>query len=992
MAVKTISENPTIVDTILIDIQTTDTDGNPITPYRVDQVVIYFVQRSFTSGEYKTYKENVNGQEMTVYYTDAIPVKTFGDGAENPAWLSTDPSDAYIESVPFDEEGVAQTGVFRVTWNPLLENTMPLEGDYMICWKWTPLPASPRQSAHISFIIYGDQQATTAIPSHISPPGKYEALLNQYTPYVFRGELASNDMSPSVLSRLNSAVGKGYNTLEDLVNQILDLIDANATHEALLPYLANLFKHKLWSDDPALWRRQIKRAMALNKKKGTLSGLIEALASAGITLNKLTRYWQIVSSSMWTESFVVGDSTTFTLAKTAILPPDSNFSVSLRGVGEEEYTPLSLNYVSFANVGNETVMTWVGSILSSSAITLVPGDIILVTYKYAPIISQTIEDYIKSLPLMDTRDETTFIYPPKNWNVHLIADDDVLFDLVIPQRHPFAPPVIWGKVRTEFAYSENIFNMDEYNGSVRDSNLPCDIDRTFIDTCSACQSSSISLDLEFEDISNDRITEAEEIIRGYIPFHAQVRAINYSSAINEYMPPPTEDVEILIHKVQNDYMVIGQGDFNRLIPNLESDVGQFLRNELSTAATAASGTATGFNNEVVLYSPGVRFDYLNVLTNNLLEILSGTNIGEYTLNVTDIGSSVIAINQSSPDSIPFPLDTAAFTFRLSNKLWTDAAASIEQADLFTFSDDNINFTLTTILTEVNSVTPWKITINSGIYAGSYNIYDVLPNNTLVLSGWSGIVNASGLSYSLTRNDNTVVFSSYTGKMTVTRRGKITTEELESWGIIEGDWILYSGTQYQIVGFADSNKTQPYIFGYTSGNAAGITITIYRRLLDNTIGYVDVRGMYIITTPDYEALLQVQDGSNPPATPVEISSFMGNYLVQIGSQYYAITGWDGQTITIEGPKTTWGLIGTSVSFSLINYIVTSPIIAYDGAEFSEGVDRRGNEAINITTSMVGMPLDALNNPDGIIESVKAEEAIGFTITNRKGKTIEGTIQC
>jgi hypothetical protein len=534
--------------------------------------------------------------------------------------------------------------------------------------------------------------------------------------------------------------------------------------------------------------------------------------------------------------------------------------------------------------------------------------------------------------------------------------------------------------------------MDEYNGSVRDSNLPCDIDRTFIDTCSACQSSSISLDLEFEDISNDRITEAEEIIRGYIPFHAQVRAINYSSAINEYMPPPTEDVEILIHKVQNDYMVIGQGDFNRLIPNLESDVGQFLRNELSTAATAASGTATGFNNEVVLYSPGVRFDYLNVLTNNLLEILSGTNIGEYTLNVTDIGSSVIAINQSSPDSIPFPLDTAAFTFRLSNKLWTDAAASIEQADLFTFSDDNINFTLTTILTEVNSVTPWKITINSGIYAGSYNIYDVLPNNTLVLSGWSGIVNASGLSYSLTRNDNTVVFSSYTGKMTVTRRGKITTEELESWGIIEGDWILYSGTQYQIVGFADSNKTQPYIFGYTSGNAAGITITIYRRLLDNTIGYVDVRGMYIITTPDYEALLQVQDGSNPPATPVEISSFMGNYLVQIGSQYYAITGWDGQTITIEGPKTTWGLIGTSVSFSLINYIVTSPIIAYDGAEFSEGVDRRGNEAINITTSMVGMPLDALNNPDGIIESVKAEEAIGFTITNRKGKTIEGTIQC
>lgn len=995
MAVKTIDENPTIIDTIQIDIQTTDASGNPISPYRVDQVVIYFVQRSFTSGDYKTYKENINGKELTVYYTDSIPVKTYGDGSDNPAWSSLSSDEGFITPVPFNDDDEAQTGVFRVTWNPLAGDNMAMEGDYMICWKWTPLIASPKQSAHISFIVYGSQNATTVMPSHVTPSGKYEELLNQYTPDVFKNTLSSNDISPSVLARFNGAVGKGYETLETLVNQILDLIDANATHEFLLPYLANLFKHKLWSNDPALWRRQIKRAIALNKKKGTLSGLEEALNSAGITLNKLTKYWQIVSPSTWTESFVVEEEgqTTFELSKTALLPIDSlNFEISLRGTGESEYLPLNLNYVTFSNANNVTTMVWTGNLLSSSPITLIPGDIILVTYKVSPVINQTIESYIRSLPLMDTRDETKFTYPPKNWNVHLIAEDDVLFDSVIPQRHPFSPLVMWGKVRTEFAYSENIYNMDEYNGSIRDSNYPCDIDRNFIDVCSACQSSSISLDLELEDISNDRLTEATEIVNSYIPFHTQIHSISYGSAVNEYFPPAVEDIEVLVQMSLNDYVVIGQSDFNRLIPDLNSNVGQFLRNQLSSSTTAASGTATGFNSDIVLFSPGITFNKLNILSNNLLEILSGTNTGTYQVDETEVGTGVIPIIQGSPSSIPSPLDTSAFTFRLSNRLWNDTAASITQADLFTFSDDNVDFTLNTILTETNSVTPWKIKVNSGIYAGSYNINDVMPNNTLILSDWTGIVNVTDLNYSLVKNDNTVILSSSTGEISVTRRGKVTTEELVSWGVVEGDYILYSGTQYKIIGFADSSKTQPYILNYTSGSAGAVTISVYRRLIDNKKGYVDVRGMYIITTPDYESVLQVQNGSNPPVTPVEISSFMENYLVQIDSQYYAIIGWDANTITLSGPKTTWGLSGTMVNFSLINFIVTSPIVTDAGDEFPEGIDRRGNEPITTTTSIVGMSLDMLNKPDGIIESINSEESIGITITNRKGRTIEGVIQC
>jgi hypothetical protein len=990
MAVKTIFDNPTITDTIQIDIETKDVDDNLINPYRVDQVVIYFIERNFNSGSYQTYTDSVDSREFTLYFTDALPVKTYGNDSDDPAWLSTDTENAVIEKVDFDDDGNALNGTFRVTWNPV----MAREGDYMICWKWTPLAASPKLSAHTTFYIFGDLQSTTVMPSHVAETDKYEKLLNLYTPEMFKLKIAQLDVTPDVIARMNGAVGKGFTTLENLVNQILDLLDANATHESLLPYLANLFKHKLWGNDPTMWRRQIKRAVPLNKKKGTLSSLDEALASGGILLQKLTKYWQLVSKTTWTESFVVSEGqSTFQLSKTALLPINSdNFQISIRAVGDDEYIPLSLSYVSFG----ANNMVWLGSSLTSGAISLVEGDILLVTYQIAEVVSQANENYLRALPLMDTRDETEAIYPLKNWNVHLIAEDDPLFDTLIPNRHPFAPPVIYGQVRTEFAFSENIYNMEEYNGSIRNSNLPCDIDRTFLDDCSACQSSSISLDLELEDISDDRIREANEIIKSQVPFHAQIRSITYSGAVNEFFPPAVEDIEILVTVLIDEHVVITQGDFNRIIPELGTTTGQFLRNQLASAVTMASGTATGFNDEIVLYSPGVRFDQINLVTDSLLEILSGTNTGVY--EVSDPTQSTVKLIQGTPDTVPTPLDTSAFTFRLSNPIWTDTGANIAQDDLFELSDENVNFTLKTILTETNSVTPWKIKILSGIYAGTYLIHDMLPNGVLVISGWSGITTVTGLSYNLVKNDGTtVVLSGSTGVMEVTRRGRVTTsDELASWGIVQGDYIRYSGTQYLISDFVDDEKTEAYILGYTSGAAAGVTVTIYRRALDNLVGYLDYRGMYILTTPDYESALSIQNGANPPVTPVETSSFKENYLVQIGSQYYKITEWDAQRIDLSGPKTSWGLTGTLVSFSLINYLLTSPVITYKEVEFTEGVDRRGTEPVWATSTVSGIPLDvgvaALNSDSGIAETIQTKESISFQIQRRDGSIVEqGEIQ-
>jgi hypothetical protein len=294
MAVKKITEDPKITDTIEIDFETTDETGVLINPYRVDTVVIYFIERDFTSGMPHYLEEEVNGVTTIMYYTNAIPVYSFGT-SEVPAWFSTDTENAFITKNDNDEDGNVLIGNFTATWTPQLAR----EGDYFVCYTWTPLAASAKESAYQSFFVFGDNLATTALPSHQTRIGKYETLLERYLPEMYKLTLADTDVTPDVLARFHQAVAKSFTTVEDLANQLIDLMDANICHEAFLPYLSNLFKHKLRSGDPTLWRRQIKTAVANDKKKGTINGLIDALDAAGAKFQKFTQYWQIVSKSTW---------------------------------------------------------------------------------------------------------------------------------------------------------------------------------------------------------------------------------------------------------------------------------------------------------------------------------------------------------------------------------------------------------------------------------------------------------------------------------------------------------------------------------------------------------------------------------------------------------------------------------------------------------------------------------------------------------------------
>lgn len=1001
MAVIPIANSPRITDTAQIDFITTDENDNVLNPYRVDNVTIYFIERDFTSHNYSSLTEDVNGVLTTMFYTNALPVYSVGNELL-PAWNSTDTANALITKRAFDDDGNTLIGNFRVLWSP----QQTREGDYIVCYTWTPFPASKKLSASQGFFILGNTAATTAIPTHFTVSGKYEKLFDNYLPEMFKTTLSDTDVTPDVLSRFNDAVAKGFTTIEDLANQLIDLLDANACNEAFLPYLANFFQIKLRSNDPTLWRRQIKTAIPHYKKKGTLSGLQEALASIGATFKKFTQYWQVVSKSTWQEGFVVTEDhqTSFSLTKLALLPVDpSNYELSIRYYGTTSYVSLSLDYVTFSTVNDITQMTWIPTGVIGNTIDLANGDVVRIIYKTSQINDQALEDYIRALPLADKRDETVVTNPQKNWNVRLLAQDDVMFDVIISQLHPFHYPAVWGKIRTEFAYSENIYNMEEWNGSFRDSDNPCDIDKSFIDACSDCIGSVIAVDVEIENLTDDRIAEVLEVINENKPFHAQIDSINYSGSIDEFVLTPIEDLEILIFWSMNENIFIGQGDWTRNIPILNTEeIGQLKRDMLSTTSTAVSSTAgTAFNNEIVLFSPDHQFNRLDDVnfidadnpTKTLLEILDGANAGKY--NVTDPGTNTLKIIQGSPDTVPYPLDTAAFTFNLSNEIVEDLSATIFQDDIYNFTESGQDFIALNLLTESNSAVPSKLVVTSGAYSGIYIIHELLPDNSLLVNGFPATSNVTSLRYNITTNTGTILLNrsiNGVGVLAVTRRGRVSTVNLTTdWDIRIGYIIRYNNVDYKISGFKDASNA--YIVNYTSGTVAGVSIRVYKRLIDQGTGYVDARGMYLLTAIDYESGLDVQNGSNPPATPLENNSFKENFLVVIDSNYYQITGWNANRLDLAGPKEVWGLAGTAVTFSIIQFVNVPTTFAQQ--DFQR-LDRRGNEAATAATTTVPMyqtmHFAALNAGSGgeIIDQIKVDESISFQIEWQDGSYTEGQI--
>lgn len=540
MTVKKLTDKPTINDTIVVDLYTPgpSIDSNP---YSIESVLIYFIEVDRINN-YQFIKN-----ENAFYYKDAQLVWR-ASKPKTIAWTVEEPSKGLTNLLT--EKGQAKLGHFGFIWQP---KTLR-EGNYVVHWTWKPTNESKIKSAYKSFSLFSDRTARTSSTGRYTVPDKYEMLLSKYLPNVYKVQIVKDDLTPYVLKNFNACVAQGFTELEDLANQLIEILDADLTHHVFLPILANMFNIRLKTDDVCLWRRQISQAIPTFKKKGTYEGLKQALDQIEVSLNKITRLWQCVSKYYWTESFQITQDTDnkysddfgFIIGTLINKPFDNEIEVSIRPSGAKDYTRVSKNYISFLPCLQPTdpiTVIWHKEAIDPE-INLFAGDIVKITYKLqeVPPHYEDIEKYINDLPTADQRDESLQKHPIKNWNIKLIEETDPMFERIVSEKHPFQPILTYGKIRTKFLFSENTYNMDTYNGSLRDSHIPCDIDKDFLDSCSLCLSSSFNVDLDVKNLDEDKLLEIKNIIQEYSPFHAILHSMYIKNTVKEFVLSPTEDI------------------------------------------------------------------------------------------------------------------------------------------------------------------------------------------------------------------------------------------------------------------------------------------------------------------------------------------------------------------------------------------------------------------------------------------------------------------
>ena len=1063
-----IDNDITVADQIKFILSTTDSTGCLYTPYKINKIVIYFVSRDFvdtTMSEYtkEIYSESLKNEydklklevcnspteeninklnskkielensrvDSSFFYKDAIPVQTIGgyvneSGELFPAWINPDlvPPESVNQVnqdnllYKYEENGTVVEGKFVLELNPLGYR----EGDYFICWDWTPNIAGNSLSAHMMFYL-GSNTKLNSLPTHQTKENKYEILMEKYLPSMFKNFISEGDLSPYVLQELNASVDKGFTFIEDLANQIIDLLDANMIQEQLLPLLSNFFNLELKSNDPTLWRKQTKKAIQNYKQKGTIKGLRSALFDGGVNLLKINKLWQITSNYTYQDYFeVVDDSNEFILSNFVILPIDpNNFELRYRSKDSKDWQVLDESYIQIQEETENYVLTWEGE-SATVPISLSIGDSIRVIYQRFLIPNQeeqNLEDYFRLLDLMDQRDERDQLYPPKNWNVRVISEEDPLFDLMIPTRHPIAEKIIWGKVRTEFPYSENIYNMEEYNGSTRDSYDPCNIDKNFQDQCTNCQSSMISVDAEINEISNDRILECQKILKEFLPFHTLVHSTNYIGNQIEFVKSPLEEIQILLKYSKEESLISGNAQFifNRSIQ--DADLNLVKRNLLAQIEDK-TGEVTGTikNTSIRLFSPSFseKADLENIEFRNKINSFHQKNI-----NIYDIGNSSVLENSNlleilSPSSnsgwytvsnvnsnyleflgnIIEPLDKSQFEFRVSNKIYEQSSVSISQNDSYTFYDNNFNFHEILIVSKSDSNQPYKLEIENNINY-TYDILEILPDNKFIVDGPVDSdefgLDRTNINWRILDYNNNEICTGETGNLLIKEiglvdLGSISEDIREKCKINDYIFISSGGTllylnQFKIINFNDSNKFS--IINYDGGDLGGVEIKVYRRIIENCVGQLDYYGLELITTENYESTLSIQNGTNLPEYPVRNSLFKENFLILIGSNYYSILDIDAQKITLDGIPNDLTTLGSSVTFSIYQFInqqVSIPETEYPknpGYDFEE-ITRSDNEIIVSQTENISsfVANRFLNNPNAQEDFFSQKESINYKI--------------
>jgi len=900
-------------------------------------------------------------------------------------------------------------GHFRIIWTP---NSIR-EGDYYICYTYTPNSGGSSLSNFINFYVAASIQNEIATPEHATKSGKYEALLDAYTPEMYKLNYANQDQSVETISNLNSCVGKAFTNVEDQAVRIIDLMNANATPEPLLPLLSRFFGVKLRSNDINRWRGQIITAVPQFKRKGTLGGLRQALHQAGIKINNYYQYWQIGNEHAWTEGFFFTGSYSFELQKISLnIATDSIAGVNIfelqvnskTSSGYSGYVSKSLSLISIDTADGISTLTW-----DSSAETLEIGSYIKIVYQTKSF--RNTDDYNlylywkEYLILQDYRNELDVEYPPKNFNIRLITEDDSLFKLFIPVGNPFHAPVIFGKTRTVFPYSENIYNMDEYNGSLRDSNDPKDMDKSYVDECSGYISSHFGLSVEIENLSSFRETECREIIADYTPYHAVLRTLTITNVIEEYCLPPIEQIESLVMVDRTDFFIAGaaQNVFTRDILTLPSNYDPITRtpqpipnyNIMRDALTdyvgiKSTGTTKFYNDYLqVIVSANTAQKKSSVVSNNfdslaisklssnptVMKILSPSPYaGLY--NVTNSfknGFNVLA------GQISEPVTFSNFSFVLSNSICS-GTFTISDASFYMLTDDTVDFELYNIISQFDvdqgfATNTWKITLSSG----TYNIMKI-NNKTIYLNndGTLSTSASSNVSYSLLNASSVVVKSSTVGKYSVEKIGKVLAtlplcqnvdfDELIKTTLSPDLYFDDGVSQYKFYGMVDNppaNNAGIYVSGITAPYAGtSQSGTIYNRLLDETVGRFKFAGMKIERQAGMPEFVKAEDRITRdqyiPENFIVTLNFGGvdyDYFLDLEDSEYPTTG---TYLHLKGKFYSTGVTNfTSINYTMKEYAPKSQVNI--SASIANGFDYKISD-YDVIFSSIGVKTkqDVANN--------------------------------
>lgn len=1044
MAVKLYNQNPKVTDQIEFEFLTLK-NGCYDDPYTFDSIKIFYISRSQTqtkdlettetSANYSLQSaynvavqnycddptdENAKLRDralqlleastisLPTYYSEATPIYCAGYGCQGSTdyvWRSWAPSDySVIESNPSSD---IPNGRFKFVWEP----GSIKEGDYFVCYSYTPNAGGDAVSEYFNFYIQSNIQNEVTLPTHATPPRKYQTLVDSYLPEMYKLNYAKNDKSVTTIDNLNSSVASAYTELENLAARLIDILDANATPEPYLTSLANLFALKLRSTDITRWRGQIKTAVPLYKKKGTLGGLRQALGQAGMTLHKFSQYWQTISPFSYTENFIYDGVSDWQLSKVSLPLNTSNplsfvvFEVFKR-TKTGSYVSQSLNDISITTASGASTLSWIGDQLDL-------GDSIKITYQIKTFADNTevlLYQYWLLLPLQDRRDDRLLQppyvpYPPKNWNVRLISEDDTLFSSFVVVKNPFTPPVVFGKVRTQFPYSENIYNMDEYNGSLRDSTNPKDMDKNFLEPCSSGISAYYGLDVEIQNLNTFRYQECQEIILDYTPFHAMLHTLNFSGSFQEFMVPPEENIEFLVMSYINDFMIAGDAQyvFNRDIFSLVSS-GFVKRDDLAVlGSTVDTGTTNAYNDTLIIYctDPSINFNDVGIdptPANTILEIFSpSTYAGTYIGAIDGTVKNGIKLVDGTIVENPTPV-FSNFTFRVSNILY-DGNFATETANVFTISDINNDF----IYYQIDDTCTVQIN-GTGPYYGIKNV----NNNKIYLIDDVGTplsTTDATVQYSVVNSSSVEILNSNTGNYEVCLLGKITMPSpgTTCFKLIPAQNIFFDdGTnEYPLWGYPEGDPNSFLVSGYTgSGTISG---KVLNRIIDDKVGNFGYVGFKIDrpgTFPTFtNPATQVTQDENLPANYIltlTVGSASYDYCFVLESGEYSVSSTylhiAGAFFNVGTSSRTGASLGDTVNYTLQQY-ETLPSVTIRGDSLRY-LDRSGQEVLSSTTETSSFALNMAASSEqqnqGPVDYLKQISNIGFEIQYKDGTTKQGEI--